>query len=171
MIFFLECLSLRSSYFRNPGLVWYAERCLEHLLSRWLQGCFSTKQEYCAVKKLLTSTVFFLFCYGVANAEEISLTTNDIDTLINGKTINGVHYGKKTIQYFSKSGLTLWIGQGDEQPTEGQWKVENDQYCSKFGSDWACFDIVFDKAQNIHYFIGEGFRAPFVVAQEFSLNF
>ncbi len=128
-------------------------------------------KEYCAVKKLLTSTVFFLFCCGVANAEEISLTTNDIDTLINGKTINGVHYGKKTIQYFSKSGLTLWIGQGDEQPTEGQWKVENDQYCSKFGSDWACFDIVFDKAQNIHYFIGEGFRAPFVVAQEFSLNF
>ena len=64
------------------------------------------------MKKLLTGTVFFLSCYSVANAEEIRLTTNDIETLFNGKTINGVHYGKKTIQYFSESGLTLWIGQG-----------------------------------------------------------
>ena len=123
------------------------------------------------MKKLLTGTVVFLSCYSVANAEEVRLMTNDIETLFKGKTINGVHYGKKTIQYFSESGLTLWIGQGDELPAEGQWKVENDQYCSNFGSDWGCLDIVFDKAQNIHYFIGEDFRAPFVVAQDFNLNF
>jgi len=135
------------------------------------QGIETTKQEYCTVKKLLTGTALFLCCHSVANAEEISLTTSEIDTLFNGKTINGVHYGKKTIQYFSESGLTLWIGQGDDLPTEGQWKVENDQYCSNFGSDWGCLDIVFDKAQNIHYFIGEDFRAPFVVAQDFNLNF
>jgi len=113
-------------------------------------GCYPAKQEHrvvkklCIVKKLLTGTVLFMCCFNIANAEEISLKTSDIDTLISGKTINGVHYGKKTIQYFSKSGLTLWIGQGDELPTEGQWKVENNQYCSNFGSDWGCLDIVFD---------------------------
>ena len=123
------------------------------------------------MKNLLTGTLLFVCCFGLANAEEVRLKTSEIDALISGKTINGVHYGKKTIQYFSKSGLTLWIGQGDELPSEGQWKVENDQYCSNFGSEWGCLNIVFDKAQNIHYFIGDDFRAPFVVSDNFSLNF
>ena len=121
--------------------------------------------------KILFSTLLFLFYSAGITAEEVSLTSEEIETLISGKTINGVHFGKKTIQYFSKSGLTLWIGQGDELPTEGKWKVDNNQYCSNFGSDWGCLNIVHDTAQNIHYFIGEGFRAPFVVASEFSLEF
>ena len=123
------------------------------------------------MKNLPIGTALSLCCFGLAGAEEISLKTSEIDALISGKTINGVHYGKKTIQYFSESGLTLWIGQGDALPSEGQWKVENDQYCSNFGSDWGCLNIVLDKAQNIHYFIGEDFRAPFVVSTDFNLNF
>lgn len=123
------------------------------------------------MKIVLTLTFLCLCCHIVVHAEETRLSTSEIDELINGKTINGVHYGKRTIQYFSKSGLTLWIGQGDELPSEGQWKAENNQYCSNFGSDWGCFDIVLDKEQNIHYFIGENFRAPFVVADGFGLSF
>ena len=121
--------------------------------------------------KLLFSTLLFLCYSATIAAEEVGLTSDEIDALISGKTINGVHYGKRTIQYFSKSGLTLWIGQGDELPAEGKWKIDNDQYCSHFGSEWNCFNIVHDKAQSIHYFTGEGFRAPFIVASRFSLEF
>ena len=123
------------------------------------------------MKNLLIAITVLIFSQSPVNAGESQLSTSEITALLTGKTINGVHYGKKTIQYFSKSGLTLWIGNGDELPSEGQWKAENDQYCSNFGSDWGCFNIVFDEAQNIHYFLGEDFRAPFVVAESFSLNF
>ncbi len=121
--------------------------------------------------KMLFTTLIVLSFSAPLTADEISLSGEEIETLISGKTINGVHFGKKTIQYFSESGLTLWIGQGDELPSEGKWKVDNNQYCSNFGSDWSCFNIAHDKAQNIHYFVNEGFRAPFVVASSFSLEF
>jgi len=123
------------------------------------------------MKKIFIAAASLLFLHVNAYAEEVRLSTDEIKTLMDGKTISGVHYGKKTSQYFSNSGLTLWISEGDDAPAEGQWKVEGDQYCSNFGSDWGCLDIVLDKAQDIYYFLGEDFRAPFVVSKGFKLHF
>lgn len=103
-------------------------------------------------------------------ASELDLTTKDIQTALTGNSISGVHYGQKTVQYFSKSGLTLWMKDGDKAPSEGQWKVENNQYCSNFGSGWGCYRVVNDKAQGIHYFLKEDFRAPFIVQTGFDIS-
>ncbi|MCH9705388.1 MAG: hypothetical protein K0U15_04600 [Proteobacteria bacterium] len=97
-----------------------------------------------------------------AVAAEKNLSDAEIKSLLNGKSIAGVHYASRTLQYFSESGLTLWIKDGDAKPSEGQWKVENNSYCSNFGSDWGCYKVVLDEEQQIYYFIKEGFRAPFI---------
>lgn len=138
--------------------------------SRALQS-HSPTPEPTAVKYPWPVATILLLCLSSAAADETRLSSDEIDALLKGNTINGVHYGKKTIQYFSASGLTLWIGEGDQTPTEGQWKTQDNQYCSKFGKDWGCLDIVLDEAQNVYYFIGTDFRAPFVPAAQFSLQF
>ena len=72
--------------------------------------------------------------------------------------------------------LTLWIKSGDEKPSEARYKIENDQYCSSWTGlwneeDYGCFNIAHDEEQNIYYFLGDDFRAPFVINSGFELNF
>ncbi len=105
------------------------------------------------------------------NASETELSTESIEKILKENSISGVHYQQKTVQYFSKSGLTLWMKDGDKAPSEGQWKVENNQYCSNFGSGWGCYKVVNDEAQGIHYFIAKDFRAPFIMQKGFNLSF
>ncbi|MGY0216392.1 hypothetical protein ACWJJH_03275 [Endozoicomonadaceae bacterium StTr2] len=100
-----------------------------------------------------------------AAAAEVDLDTAEIEQLLSGNTISGVHYQKQTNQYFSESGLTLWAAETDKAPSEGQWKAENNRYCSDFGSGWNCYKIVNDSKQGIYYFLGDDFRAPFIVRQ------
>lgn len=96
------------------------------------------------------------------SAAEVLLNTNEIETLLSGNTIYGVHYKGRTTQYFSKSGLTMWIKEGDATPSEGKWKAKNDKYCSDFGGGENCYQVAEDKEQGIHYFLSDGFRAPFI---------
>lgn len=105
-----------------------------------------------------------------ASADEVDLTTDQIKVILEGNSIFGVHYEQKTVQYFSRSGLTLWMKDGDEAPVEGAWKSENNQYCSDFGSGWGCYRVVNDLDQGIHYFLKEGFRAPFVIHSGFDIG-
>lgn len=103
---------------------------------------------------------------GVAAAAEKPLSGAEIRELLAGNTAHGVHYGKRTSQYFSAAGKTLWKGEGDEKPSAGEWKTKAQQYCSRFadyGNQWGCYDIVLDEAQGIYYFLGENFRAPFII--------
>ncbi len=109
-------------------------------------------------------------------AAEKKLNGQQITDLLTGTTIKGIHYGVETRQYFSESGLTLWIKSGDEKPSEARYKIENDQYCSSWTGlwkeeDYGCFNIVHDEEQNVYYFLGENFRAPFVVNSKFELTF
>ena len=109
-------------------------------------------------------------------AVEKNLTSQQITDLLTGATIKGIHYGVETRQYFSESGLTLWIKTGDEKPSEARYKIENDQYCSSWTGlwnkeDYGCFNIAHDEEQNIYYFLGEDFRAPFVINSGFELSF
>jgi len=109
-------------------------------------------------------------------AAEKQLSGDEISELLSGATIKGIHYGVETRQYFSESGLTLWIKSGDEKPSEARYKIENDQYCSSWSGLWSkeeygCFNIAHDEVQNIYYFLGDDFRAPFVINDGFDLNF
>ena len=104
-----------------------------------------------------------LLLAGSVQAAETELTTQQIDSLLKGNTSAGVHFGGKTSQYFSESGLTLWMKEGDAKPSEGKWKAEDNRYCSDFGSGWGCYSIVSDEAQGVYYFMKDDFRAPFIM--------
>ncbi|WP_261843130.1 hypothetical protein [Aliamphritea ceti] len=104
-----------------------------------------------------------LMLAATANAAETELNTQQIETLLKGNSAAGVHFAGRTTQYFSESGLTLWMKEGDAKPSEGKWKAENNKYCSDFGSGWGCYKIINDEAQQIYYFMKDDFRAPFIV--------
>jgi len=109
-------------------------------------------------------------------AEEIVLKQSAVEDLLVGKTIKGLHFGAETRQCFAPSGLTLWIKDGDEAPSEARYKIEEGKYCSSWTGlwnkeDYNCFSIAHDEAQNVHYFRQDDFRAPFIVMDEFNLRF
>jgi len=56
-----------------------------------------------------------------AFAADTKLNGEQITELLSGATIKGLHYGTETRQYFSESGLTLWIKSGDEKPSEARY--------------------------------------------------
>lgn len=123
------------------------------------------------MKVLSVISIIFSASALTATAAEIELNSSEIKALIKGNSVDGVHYKKRTVQYFSKSGLTLWQAEGDVLPSEGQWKVQENKYCSDFGSGWSCYKIVNDEAQGIHYYIADDFRAPFVVKAGYNFKF
>ncbi|MEH6443722.1 MAG: hypothetical protein V7784_07485 [Oceanospirillaceae bacterium] len=123
------------------------------------------------MKTSILSTLLLSALTFTVNASEVDLTSKEIKKAFTGNSISGVHYKQKTVQYFSKSGLTLWMKADDKAPAEGQWKVENNQYCSDFGSGWGCYKVVSDGAQGIYYFIGKDFRAPFIVQTGYNFSF
>ncbi|KZK75681.1 hypothetical protein PsAD46_05589 [Pseudovibrio sp. Ad46] len=109
-------------------------------------------------------------------ADEVTLNNTQITELLTGSTIKGIHFAAETRQYFSESGLTLWIKEGDAKPSEARYKIENNQYCSSWTGLWSkeeygCFNITHDKEQGIYYFINEDFRAPFILNNKFQLTF
>ncbi|WP_120501949.1 hypothetical protein [Roseovarius sp. EL26] len=110
-----------------------------------------------------------------AIAEETVLTTAQINDLLVGKTVEGIHFGAHTRQYFSQSGLTLWIKGGDAVPSEARYKIEDGKYCSSWTGlwaepDWGCFSIHHDEDQGLYYYVADDFRAPFIVGNSFSLK-
>lgn len=126
--------------------------------------------------KLFTLTLAATLLASPLFAAETKLNTQQISELLSGSTIKGIHFGVETRQYFSESGLTLWIKSDDEKPSEARYKIENDQYCSSWTGLWkeesyGCFDIAHDEEQNIYYFLADDFRAPFVINSGFELNF
>lgn len=126
------------------------------------------------LSQLVIPTLFLIA--SSTNAAETPLNTAKIKELLEGNSTLGVHFGAQTRQYFSESGLTLWIKSDDEKPSEARYKIENDQYCSSWTGLWneeeyGCFNIHHDEEQNIHYFISDNFRAPFVVSEGFNLSF
>ena len=127
------------------------------------------------MKKLTLPLTTLLLCAPLFAAEK-QLNSEQISALLSGSTIKGIHFGVETRQYFSESGLTLWIKSDDEKPSEARYKIENDQYCSSWTGLWAeekygCFNIAHDEEQNIYYFLAEDFRAPFIINKGFELHF
>lgn len=101
-------------------------------------------------------------------SKEVVLTGDKILQLLSNNTVMGLHYGTETRQYFSESGLTVWMKLDDARPSEGRWKVENDQYCASWDGNWGCFKVLHDDVQGLYYFYRADYRAPFVLAAAFS---
>ncbi len=120
--------------------------------------------------KRISFTLFALVFSSTIFAAEVVLKTSEIEGLLSGNTTYGVHYQERTTQYFSQSGLTMWMKEGDAAPSEGKWKAKNDKYCSDFGSGENCYEVVEDKEQGIYYFIADGFRAPFIAKKGYRPN-
>ncbi|MBO9398979.1 hypothetical protein J7400_20070 [Shimia sp. R9_2] len=126
-------------------------------------------------RTLAFACAFAAFAGQSALAEEKALSTAQIEELLVGNTVEGIHFGAHTRQYFSQSGLTLWIKSGDAAPSEARYKIEDNAYCSSWTGlwsepEWGCFAIHYDEAQGLYYYIAENFRAPFVVGSAFSLD-
>lgn len=127
------------------------------------------------MKKLILA-IAIIFTTSPLFAAEKQLSGDEINALLSGSTIKGIHFGAETRQYFSESGLTLWIKAGDEKPSEARYKIENNQYCSSWTGlwneeDYGCFNIAHDEAQDIYYFLSDDFRAPFIINEGFELHF
>ena len=120
-------------------------------------------------KKLIFTLITVAFSSS-AYADETFLTTIEIEALLKGNTAYGVHFNGRTSQYFSESGLTLWIKEGDAAPSEGSWMAKDDKYCSDFGGGENCFQVADDKEQGIYYFLSDGFRAPFIIKNGYQEN-
>ncbi|ATG46053.1 hypothetical protein PhaeoP83_04463 (plasmid) [Phaeobacter inhibens] len=111
------------------------------------------------MKLLPIAAIAALSATGLA-AQEKALTTAEIQELLVGNTVEGIHFGTHTRQYFSPSGLTLWIKSGDETPSEARYKIEDDQYCSSWvglwsDPEWGCFSIVHDEKQGLYYYLAQ----------------
>ena len=103
-------------------------------------------------------------------AKEVPVNSPELDLLFSNNTFHGVHYGKKTVQYFSDSGATWWMSSGDVKPSEGTWRIKNSQYCSNFGNEESCYDVVHDNSQDIYYFLKDEFRVPFIPREGYTFS-
>ena len=72
------------------------------------------------MRKLTLATAILFFCTPLVAAEK-KLSNDQISALLTGATIKGIHFGVETRQYFSESGLTLWIKSDDEKPSEARY--------------------------------------------------
>ena len=71
---------------------------------------------------------------------ELKLSGAEIQAILSDKII----YGKDIEQIFQKSGTTFYSSGGGQ--SQGNWKVEGDQYCSQWPPNqaWACYDMTKD---------------------------
>ena len=79
-----------------------------------------------------------------AQAAEQKLNGAQIVAVLSDAVVVGAEEGATTEQIFQKSGLTLYTENGAQ--SQGNWKVEGDQYCSVWPPSeyWACYDVLQD---------------------------
>lgn len=120
------------------------------------------------MKYLYAPLALLLIQVTPAQAKEVPLSGDKIIELLSNNSVMGLHYGTETRQYFSETGLTLWMKEDDARPSEGRWKVESDQYCASWDGNWGCFQVLHDDVQGLYYFYRRDYRAPFVPTDAFS---
>lgn len=91
------------------------------------------------MKKILLISVILIIAPG-ASVAELKLSGAEIQAILSDKII----YGKDIEQIFQKSGTTFYSSGGGQ--SQGNWKVEGDQYCSQWPPNqaWACYDMTKD---------------------------
>jgi hypothetical protein len=88
--------------------------------------------------------VLLLLVPAPALAAEASLSGAEVTTLLQNVELTAEDGRKKISQIFQKSGVTLYIVDG--QQSQGFWRVESDQYCSQWPphEQWDCYTMARD---------------------------
>lgn len=70
-------------------------------------------------------------CAGAAEAQSVKLRGDEIGILLTGNTAVGVWEGAPYRQYFDPDGTTIFA-QPDARSTRGEWRVEGEEYQSRW---------------------------------------
>ncbi len=102
-----------------------------------------------ALIKSSTLPAVLIFC-GAAFAEEMKLTTDEINAALAGAKVEGLQDGARWSQSFGKNGATTYSSSGRVEI--GSWRAENDQYCSQWPPrrEWSCYDMT-GKGNNVTF--------------------
>jgi hypothetical protein len=86
------------------------------------------------------SALLILFT-SVVQAENVKLSGAEIALVLKDVELTADDGGRKISQIFQKSGVTLYIVDG--QQSQGFWRVEADKYCSQWPphEQWDCYDM------------------------------
>jgi hypothetical protein len=82
--------------------------------------------------------------FNSAQAAETKLSGPEITSTLQDVELTAEDGGKHISQIFQKSGVTLYVVDG--QQSQGFWRVEVDRYCSQWPphEQWDCFDVARD---------------------------
>ena len=97
-------------------------------------------------------------------AAELQLSGAQIENMLNDSVLYGESDGQATDQIFQKNGVTYYhIGSGQSQ---GQWKVEGDQFCSQWSPNpaWACYDVT-REGQHVIFISKAGQRTDMILSK------
>lgn len=116
--------------------------------------------------KLLSCLVIVLFAgmynLSTALADEQTLSSTQIQKLLNGNSIQGTWHGRNYTQTFYADGNTSYK-EGNNRPTFGEWRVnaEKDTFESRWGGpSWTAYHILI--SENKYYWVPEvGEKQPF----------
>lgn len=77
-----------------------------------------------------------------AAPEQKWLNTEQIESYLTGYFVKGVFHGTKWSSFFAASGSTTFLAES-RPPAYGEWKAENDRYCSQWppSGGWECYKI------------------------------
>ncbi len=80
-----------------------------------------------------------------ANVLARTLGSGDIEMLLSNRFVAGTQDDNQWVSWFSSDGSTTF-SQNRNRPTAGNWKAENNQYCSQWppSQTWDCYDVVSD---------------------------
>ena len=99
-----------------------------------------------------------------ALAAEVQLSGAQITDLLTDNVLYGESDGRATDQIFQKNGVTYYhIGSGQSQ---GQWKVEGDQFCSQWPPNpaWVCYDVT-REGQHVVFISRTGERTDMILSK------
>ncbi|MEP4194868.1 MAG: hypothetical protein ABJL99_04445 [Aliishimia sp.] len=74
---------------------------------------------------------------GAAEAQSVKLRGDEINILLSGNTAVGLWDGTPYRQYFDADGTTIFA-QPNARPARGEWRVEDEEYQSRWlgDTDW-----------------------------------
>lgn len=107
-------------------------------------NAISSRKIRSCLNKLAGAALLAVSGAGIATAEPIHMSGQEIYDLFKGNTVHGDWAGKEYWSYFGADGWTTYKTKGAEVQT-GRWSTNATQYCSIWGeAPPACYDILKD---------------------------
>ena len=100
----------------------------------------------------------------VGFADMAKLNTEQIIEFLSDREVSGNQNGREWQQYFTAGGFTSYSENNGLRPSGGQWKAEDDKYCSQWppSSHWDCYFFSADGDQLVFTPVGGGDPWPAV---------